>query len=124
MAGLGWAVKLRSNTPFLGREALLRAAGATVAAAAGGLSGRRSRRRPARPRDDLPRRPPLGWLTSGGFGYTLGKPIGYGYVRDPAASMPAYVMGGSYELEVAGERVPALPFLRPPYDPEMRRIRA
>jgi hypothetical protein len=34
------------------------------------------------------------------------------------------VMDSQYELEVAGDRVPARPFLRPPYDPEMLRVRA
>jgi 4-methylaminobutanoate oxidase (formaldehyde-forming) len=50
--------------------------------------------------------------------------IGYGYVRDPAGVDAPYVLSGSYELEVAGERVPAKPFLRPLWDPEMRRIKA
>ena len=26
---------------------------------------------------------PVGWLGSGGFGYTVGRGIGYGYVRHP-----------------------------------------
>ena len=25
----------------------------------------------------------VGWLSSGGYGYTVGRSIGYGYVRDP-----------------------------------------
>jgi hypothetical protein len=32
-------------------------------------------------------------------------------------------MSGDYMLEVAGERVPARPFLKPPYDPEGLRFR-
>jgi hypothetical protein len=34
------------------------------------------------------------------------------------------VLSGSYELEVAGELVPAQPFLEPLWDPEMRRVKA
>ena len=67
----------------------------------------------------------VGWLTSGGCGYTVGRNIGYGYVRDPeTASTPTTSCAGSYELEVATERVPAEVFLKPLYDPENVRIRA
>ncbi len=31
----------------------------------------------------------VGWLTSGGFGYTVGRSIGYGYVRDPETASRA-----------------------------------
>jgi hypothetical protein len=32
-------------------------------------------------------------------------------------------MSGDYELEVATERVAAKPFLKPHYDPDMKRIK-
>ena len=66
----------------------------------------------------------VGWLGSAGYGYTVGRSIGYGYVRDPAGVDRDYVLAGSYELEVAGERVPASVFLEPPYDPKGLRVRA
>lgn len=67
----------------------------------------------------------VGWLSSGGYGYTVGRAIGYGYVRDPEAGVDrAKVLSGTYELEVAGERVPAEVFLDAPYDPKGSRIRA
>ncbi|WP_418161616.1 GcvT family protein [Benzoatithermus flavus] len=124
VAGLGWAVKLGKDTPFLGRDALLEQkrrplprlfAGFMVEDPNVVLLGRETIYRDGRR---------CGWLTSGGFGYTLGKPLGYGYVRDPAGVDPAYVMAGSYELEVAGFRVPATPFLEPPYDPKLTRVKA
>ena len=66
----------------------------------------------------------VGWLSSAGWGHTIGKNIGFGYVRDPERGVDTdYVMSGAYELEVATERVPASVFLRPPYDPEMLRIK-
>ena len=65
----------------------------------------------------------VGWLASGGYGYTLGRSIGYGYVRDPAGVDRDHVLAGRYELEVAGERVPAEVFLDPPYDPKDERVR-
>ena len=54
MAGLGWAVKLKSGLPFQGRDALVN--GGAIAAPPGRLRGRRPRSHAARPRDDLPRR--------------------------------------------------------------------
>jgi sarcosine dehydrogenase len=125
MAGLGFAVKLRSNMPFLGREALetQRAsrlprllAGFRVADAAAVLHGRETVFRDGRR---------VGWLTSGGYGHTIGAAIGYGYVRDADNGVDEdMVLSGSYELEVAGERVPAEVFLAPPCDPESTRVRA
>ena len=66
----------------------------------------------------------VGWLTSGGFGYTIGRPIGYGCVRNPAGVEVDYLRSGRYELEVATARVPATLHLRPPYDPGMVRVRS
>jgi 4-methylaminobutanoate oxidase (formaldehyde-forming) len=65
----------------------------------------------------------VGWLASGGFGYTLGRSIGYGYVRHPIGVDRDFVLGGRYELEVAGGRVPTEVFLEPPYDPKGLRVR-
>ncbi|MFO1048602.1 MAG: glycine cleavage T C-terminal barrel domain-containing protein [Geminicoccaceae bacterium] len=65
----------------------------------------------------------VGWLASGGFGYTLGRSIGYGYVRDSAGVDRDFVLAGRYELDVAGERVPAEVFLEQPYDPQGARVR-
>jgi len=65
-----------------------------------------------------------GYLTSGGYGYTVGKPIGYGYVRNMDGISADYVMSGSYELVVAQERVKAVAHLKPLYDAENLRIKA
>ncbi|GLS17170.1 FAD-dependent oxidoreductase [Labrys miyagiensis] len=124
MAGLGWAAKLKKNIPFLGREALVEQAGKplprllagfTVADAGVILLGRETIYRNGQR---------CGWLASAGYGYTLGKNIGYGYVRDPAGVDRDYVLSGSYELEVATERVKAEVFLEPLYDPRMERVKA
>jgi 4-methylaminobutanoate oxidase (formaldehyde-forming) len=123
-AGLGYALKLGGEQPFLGRGALerqqaeglnKRLAGFTVDDPAVVLLGRETIYR------DGAR---VGWLTSGGFGHTIGKPIGYGYVRNPAGVERAWLTGGSYELEVATRRVPASLHLRPLYDPAMARVKA
>jgi 4-methylaminobutanoate oxidase (formaldehyde-forming) len=122
-AGLGFALKLDRDAPFLGRDALLRQradglrkrlAGFTVDDPEVVLLGRETIYR-----DGLR----VGWLTSGGFGHTVGKPIGYGYVRDPVGVERAWLEAGRYELEVATLRVPATLHLRPLYDPAMTRVK-
>ena len=63
----------------------------------------------------------VGWLASGGWGYTLGRSIGFGYVRDPENGVVAAdVLSGTYELEVGTDRVPAEVFLKPPTTPTGR----
>ncbi|WP_027136164.1 GcvT family protein [Geminicoccus roseus] len=125
MAGLGWAVKLKKNQPFLGREALAEQAARPLPRMLAGftvddpeivLLGRETIYR------DGER---VGWLTSGGFGHTINKSIGYGYVRRPDEGVTTeFVLSGSYELEVASTRVPASVFLEPPYDPASARVKA
>ncbi len=123
-AGLGWAVKLKSNRPFLGRRALdaqsraplkKRLAGFTVEDPQIVLLGRETIYRDGKQ---------VGWLTSGGWGYTVGKSIGYGYVRNPDGVTTDYLTSGAYELEVACERVPARLHLAPLYDPKNERVRS
>ncbi|MEM7731324.1 MAG: FAD-dependent oxidoreductase [Pseudomonadota bacterium] len=121
-AGLGWAVKMKSGIPFRGREAIAaqREAGvkkimATFTAGPGViLSGRETIYR------DGDR---CGWLSSAGFGHTLGTSIGMGYVRSDGPITGDHVLSGSYELEVATERVPARVTLEPLYDPKMERVK-
>ena len=123
-AGLGWAVKLRKPTPFMGRAALEAQkrdgvkkllATFTVDEPEIILLGRETiYRNGAR----------VGWLASGGFGHMLGKPIGLGYVRNPAGVDEDFVLAGGYELEVAGERVHANVHLAPLHDARMERIKA
>jgi len=122
-AGLGWAVKLRTSLPFIGREALeaeagrplrKRLTGFTVDDPAVVLLGRETIYR------DGER---MGWLSSAGFGYTVGKPIGHGYVRRAEGGLDdAFLLAGRYELEVAMQRVPAAIHLGPLYDPGNARI--
>ena len=123
-AGLGWAVKMAGNTPFLGREALAarveapltrRLVGFTVDDPEAVLLGRETILRDG---------DPVGYLTSGGYGHTLGKGIGYGYVRHAQGVDDAYLAAGRYELIVANDPVPARIALRPLYDPENRAVRS
>jgi 4-methylaminobutanoate oxidase (formaldehyde-forming) len=123
-AGLGWAVKLAKEIPFLGRDALLaqrsqrlkkRLACFTVDDPGVVLLGRETIYR------DGER---AGWLSSAGWGYTVGKNIGFGYVRNADGVDDAMLNSGHYELEVATERVPCRLHLRALYDPRGERVRA
>ena len=64
-----------------------------------------------------------GYLTSGGYGYSIGKPIGLGYVRHAGGVTADHVLSGSYELVVAKEAVRAIPHLKPLFDPANARIK-
>ncbi|NOD98055.1 FAD-dependent oxidoreductase [Ruegeria sp. HKCCD6228] len=121
-SGLGWAVKLRKNIDFKGRAA-------SEAQKTGGvkkmlacftvdpevvLLGRETIYRNGER---------VGWLTSGGYGYTVEKSIGYGYIRNANGVDAQYVTSGTYELDVATQRVPCEVTLQPLYDPQMSRVK-
>ena len=122
-AGLGWAVKLKSGVPFLGRAAVEKRAGEplakrlmtfTVADPAILLAGRETvYRNGVR----------VGYLSSGGWGHTVNANIGMGYVRNADGVADDWLASGAYELEVASERVPATLSMGALYDPAMSRIR-
>ena len=122
-AGLGWAVKLKTGMDFKGKNAITKQqkngvkkilACFTVDDADVILLGRETIYRNGKR---------VGWLSSGGFGYTLGLSIGYGYVRNADGVDIAFVESGDYELEVSTKRVKARVHMTPLYDPEMARIR-
>jgi 4-methylaminobutanoate oxidase (formaldehyde-forming) len=122
-AGLGWAVKLKSGLPFLGRGAAEKAANSplakrlmtfTVDDPAILLAGRETILRDGKP---------VGYLTSGGWGYTTAKNIGLGYVRNAEGISEEWLNGARYELEVATVAVPATLHAEPLYDPANARVK-
>ena len=123
-AGLGWAVKLKSNLPFIGREALEKRASEplkkrlacfTTEDETVVLLGRETILR-----DGVA----VGYLSGGGYGYTIGKPIGFGYVRNAQGVSEEFLRSGQYELIVAQTRVKANLHLEPLYDPANLRVKA
>ncbi len=122
-AGLGWAVKLGSEIDFIGRAASQRLSqeplkkrmvGFTLENQEAVLLGRETILRDGAF---------AGYLTSGGFGYTLRQPIGYGYVRNAEGVDEAYLRAGRYELVVANDALPATLHLAPLYDPAGARLK-
>jgi 4-methylaminobutanoate oxidase (formaldehyde-forming) len=123
-AGLGWAVKLRSNQPFLGREACEEVARAPLTRMLAGFTTEREDIVLVGRETILRDGAFAGYLTSGGYGYTVKTPIGYGYVRNAGGVSEDYVRSGNYELVVASERVKARVHLEPLYDPVNARVKA
>ncbi len=121
-AGLGFAVNLRSNVDFRGRAAIekqkqegVRKIMTTFTTEPDViLSGRETIYRNGER---------VGWLSSAGFGHTIQKSIGMGYVRSKEIIDKDYVLSGEYELEVATERVACSAHLVPLYDPGMKKVK-
>ncbi len=110
-------MKLKSDTQFLGRAAMEKQANSMLKKRLAGfvcddpevvLLGRETILRNGEQ---------VGYLTSGGFGYTVGKPMGYGYIRKADGLDEDYIRAGNYELVVAQTRVPCTLSLAPLYDP-------
>ena len=123
-AGLGWAVKFKSASDFIGRSALAaaqtqppkkRLVTFTCEDPTVTLLGRETILRDGQQ---------VGYLTSGGFGHTIGKPIGMGYVRDSRGVDLDFVRSGRFQLVVAESIFDVSPQLAPLYDPTNIRIRA
>jgi 4-methylaminobutanoate oxidase (formaldehyde-forming) len=117
-AGLGFAVKLNKGD-FIGREALLKqkAEGLrqklcclTLVDPAAVAIGNE----PVRSGDRV-----VGWVTSGGYGYSVGKSIAYAYLPIECANI-----GTPLDVEIIGERVPAIVEREPLWDPKGERIKA
>ena len=123
-AGLSFAVAYDKDINFIGREALLRQLDQ-------GVTRRFASFTLADPEPLLLGNEPIyrnnklcGRISSGAFGHTLGKSVGLGYIENPEGVTPPWIREGEYELELAGERLPAHVSLRAPYDPEGQRVRA
>ena len=123
-AGLGWAVRKNSNTGFIGEAALKavadqpltkRFAGFVIDDPDAVLVGRETILRNGKP---------VGYLTSGGYGYTIGKSIGYGYVRNEDGVSKEFLEDGNYELVIALDKVPATIGLKPFFDPTNSKVKA
>ncbi|HUN46592.1 MAG TPA: FAD-dependent oxidoreductase [Stellaceae bacterium] len=123
-AGLGFAVGWK-KPDFIGRDALLRQQEK-------GLTRRLVTFALDDPRRMLYHNEPIwrdgrlvGRITSGMYGHTVGAAIGLGYVADEGRVVPdSYVTSGRFEIEIAGDRVPARAVLGALYDPKSERVKS
>jgi len=118
-AGLGFAVRVNKAVPFIGREAL-------IAAREAGLDRRLCclvldeplavalGNEPIRIGDAV-----VGRVTSGGYGFTVGASIAYGYLPVELA-----VAGTRGEVEVFGEWIEGIVAAEPLWDPKGERVRS
>jgi 4-methylaminobutanoate oxidase (formaldehyde-forming) len=123
-AGLGFAVR-KSDTPFRGREAVQRAraegvkrrvVSLVINAAHTNLWGGELILRDGQP---------VGFVTSAAFGHAIGKPVAPGIVtRSDGLADAAWVDGGRWEIDLAGERYAAQVSLKAPYDPQGLRVKS
>jgi glycine cleavage system T protein len=124
-AGLGFVVAMDKPGGFIGRDAL-------IAQKADGL---RKRLVQFRLQDNdrlLYHNEPIwrdgvivGSITSGMYGHHVDASLGMGYVaRADGLADRDWVLSGTYEIEVAGERVGATASLEPFYDPKSTRPRS
>jgi 4-methylaminobutanoate oxidase (formaldehyde-forming) len=125
-AGLGFAVALDKPGGFVGRDAVV------AQKAAGPLTRRLVQVLLSDPdplllhaevvhRDGAA----AGYVRAGSYGWTLGAAVGLAMVEsgDGEPLTQSWLDAGSWEVEVAGRRVPATLSLRPLYDPTNARIK-
>jgi len=123
-AGLGFAVDFDKPGGFIGREALLRQREKRP------LNSRLIQFLLEDPEPLLFGEEPIlhegkavGYLRSGAYGHTLGAAMGMGYVKHADGVTADLVNSGGFEIQIAGERIPATTSLRPMYDPKGLRVR-
>ena len=121
-AGLGFAVSFKKTTDFIGRAALEQQK-------AKGLSRRLAHFLMDDPEPILLHDEPIfrngdlaGMMTSGTFGYTLGRSVGMGYLDMPDGADKAWIEEASYEIEIGGSQFAAKASARPFYDPAHERV--
>jgi 4-methylaminobutanoate oxidase (formaldehyde-forming) len=66
----------------------------------------------------------VGYVHSGGYGFTLGASVGLAMIEADESITPDYIANGRFEIEVNGVRYPARASLRPMYDPKSKRVKS
>jgi 4-methylaminobutanoate oxidase (formaldehyde-forming) len=67
---------------------------------------------------------PVGYVRAASYGHTLGGAVGLAMIETGEPITPEVITTGTWEIDVAGTRYPAVASLRPMYDPDNARIRA
>ena len=123
-AGLGFAVDLK-KPDFLGKAAVV------AAKAQGPLKKRLLQVLCMDPRPllfhaepVLRNGVPVGYVRAASYGHTLGGAVGLAMISADVAITAGWIEAGTWELEIAGARYPALASLKPLFDPENKKIKA
>ena len=67
---------------------------------------------------------PVGYVRAASYGHTLGGAVGLVMVDAGEPVTQAYLDAGTWDVDIAGVRYPAVASLKPFYDPEMKRVRS
>lgn len=67
---------------------------------------------------------PVGYTSSGSYAHTLGRAIALGYVNSSDPITKDWLLAGRFTINVNGVHQPATIHLRPPYDPDRKRVLA
>ncbi len=123
-AGLSFALAWDKEIPFIGKDALLKQREE-------GLCKRMVSFVVKDPDQTLWHDEPIyrdgvcvGYTSSAAYGHTLAAPVALGYVRWHQPISRRFILDGNYEIDVAGERVPATAHLKAPYDAKRDKILA
>jgi 4-methylaminobutanoate oxidase (formaldehyde-forming) len=123
-AGLGFAVDLKKPGGFIGKDAVL-------AKKADGPLKRRIVQLLCKDPEPLMfhaepvfrNGKPIGYIRAASYGFTVGGAVGLMMVEAGEPIDQAYLDAGTWEVEIAGKRYPAMASLKPLYDAEMKRIK-
>ncbi len=123
-AGLGFAVDLDKPGGFIGRDA-------AAAAKAAGPSLRRLAQilvtdpEPMMHHAEIVYRDgdPVGYVRAASYGHTLGGAVGLAMIEAGGPVTREYLDTGTWQVDIAGIRYPAVASLRPLYDPRSERVR-
>jgi 4-methylaminobutanoate oxidase (formaldehyde-forming) len=66
---------------------------------------------------------PAGYIRAASYGFTLGGAVGLAMIEADEPVTNAYLAEGSWEVDIAGRRYPAVVSSRPMYDPRSERVR-
>jgi glycine cleavage system aminomethyltransferase T len=125
-AGLGFAVDLKKPGGFIGKDAVL------AKKAEGPLRRRLLQILVKDPEPLLYHAEPVwrsgkpvGYVRAASYGHTLGGAVGLAMIDAGDAVLDAaYIEAGTWEVDIAGKRYPAVASLRPLYDPDMTKIKS
>jgi 4-methylaminobutanoate oxidase (formaldehyde-forming) len=68
---------------------------------------------------------PVGYVRAASYGFTLGGAVGLAMIDAGTTPLDgAWIEAGTWEVDIAGRRYPAIASLRPLYDPDMRRVKS
>ncbi len=123
-AGLGFAVDLKKPNGFLGKDAVL------AHKAKGPLTKRLLQILVKDPepllfhaeivhRDGVP----VGYVRAASYGHTLGGAVGLAMIDAGGPLDAKWIEAGTWEVDIAGTKYPALASLKPLFDPENKKIK-